>query len=98
MKPLTIRDLQKLSSKSIAALPGPTPVKSGERTVAILTPIKPPNSKELERALKEAKEAALKRDPIADDAALRAAGVDPAGFPDEAIDSRLAEHVARKPK
>jgi len=43
-----IRDLQKMSGETIAALPGPTPVKSGDRTVAILIPLKPVNMARLE--------------------------------------------------
>jgi hypothetical protein len=33
MTHISIRDLQKLSGETIGALPGPTPVKSGDRTV-----------------------------------------------------------------
>lgn len=39
MTHISIRDLQKMSSDKIAALPGPTPVKSGNETVAILLPV-----------------------------------------------------------
>ena len=38
---LSIRDLQKISGERISALPGPTAVKSGDRTVALLIPIRP---------------------------------------------------------
>jgi hypothetical protein len=37
---LSIRDLQKISADAIGALPGPTPVKSGNRTVGLLVPLK----------------------------------------------------------
>jgi hypothetical protein len=96
MTAISIRDLQKLSSKSIAALAGPTPVKAGDRTVAILTPIKAPASERLEAVLRELKEAAKQRDPVEDEAAMRAAGVDPAEWPDEDLDAPRAEPSTRK--
>jgi hypothetical protein len=37
---ISIRDLQKMSSEKIARLDGPTAVKSGRDTVAILTPVR----------------------------------------------------------
>jgi hypothetical protein len=40
MSHISIRDLQKMSAESIGALPGPTPVKSGDRTVGLLVPLK----------------------------------------------------------
>jgi len=40
MAHISIRDLQKLSAETIGALPGPTAVKSGGRTVGLLVPLK----------------------------------------------------------
>jgi hypothetical protein len=54
MKPLSIRDLQKISAAAIARLPGPVAVRSGDDTVAILTPLKKADPKRiasLERSL-----------------------------------------------
>jgi hypothetical protein len=45
MKPLSIRDLQKISAAAIERLPGPVAVKSGDDTIAILTPLKKANPK-----------------------------------------------------
>ncbi len=39
MSHIGIRDLQKLYGETIEALPGPTPVKSGNRTVGLLVPL-----------------------------------------------------------
>jgi hypothetical protein len=95
MNHIGIRDLQKMSGETITALPGPTPVKSGDRTVAILIPLKPANMKRLEAALVKAGELAKGRDSKADDEALRQFGeVDPANWDDGAV--RKLMHEARK--
>lgn len=100
MNHIGIRDLQKLSADSITALPGPTPVKSGDRTVAILIPLKPVNMARLEAALAQAEELAKDRDPKADDEALRQFGdVDPTNYDEETV-RRLTEEgrrMRRKP-
>lgn len=67
---LSIRDLQKISGEAISALPGPTAVKSGDRTVALLIPLKKPDLVRLDAALEKAKELAKTRDRAADMAAL----------------------------
>lgn len=86
MAHISIRDLQKLSGEKIGALPGPTPVKSGERTVAILIPLKPPDPKRMLAALKRAEKLAKGRDPAADDAALAGFGdVDPVNWSRDAV-------------
>jgi hypothetical protein len=40
MDDITIRDLRKIFGEAIGALPGPTPVKSGDRVVGLLIPLK----------------------------------------------------------
>jgi hypothetical protein len=101
MNHIGIRDLQKLSGETIQALPGPTPVKSGDRTVAILIPLKPVNMARLEAALAQADELARGRDPKADDEALRAMGedVDPTNYDEETVRKLLEEgrKMWRKP-
>ena len=85
MTHISIRDLQKLSSESIGALPGPTPVKSGGRTVAVLIPVKKTDMAKINEALEMAEKLAIGRDPVADDAALAPFGeVDPIDWSDEA--------------
>lgn len=91
MTHISIRDLQKLSSESIAALPGPTPVKSGDRTVAMLVPLKPTDLDQLNAALAWSEELAKGRDHAADDAALAQYGeVDPINWSEEAVRELLA--------
>lgn len=99
MNHIGIRDLQKLSADSITALPGPTPVKSGDRTVAILIPLKPVNMARLEAALAQAEELAKGRDPKADDEALKAMGVDPTNYDEETVRKLTDEgrQMRRKP-
>lgn len=70
MNHISIRDLQKISSETIGSLKGPTPVKSGDRTIGILTPLKTADLARLEAALREAEALAKGRDHAADDAAL----------------------------
>lgn len=73
-KQLSIRDLQRVSTETIAALDGPTPVKSGERTIAILIPLKMANKERLRKVLLRAEKLAKGRDVEADNAALEAFG------------------------
>ena len=75
-KRITMRELQTLSADKIEALEGSTPVKSGERTVAILTPLKKADMERLTKVLLKAERLAKKRDHAADDAALRALGIE----------------------
>jgi hypothetical protein len=51
MTTLTIRDLRKISGKAIGALPGPTAVKSGDRTVGLLIPLNAANPDSLAAVL-----------------------------------------------
>lgn len=74
-KRITIRDLQKISTETIAGLDGGTPVTSGETTVAILTPLKKANLTRLRKALLKAERLAHGRDPKAEDALLRKLGI-----------------------
>jgi hypothetical protein len=51
---LQISDLQKLSEEGIGALPGPTQVKSGDRTVGLLVPFNAADSERLAAVLARA--------------------------------------------
>ncbi|UWU72209.1 hypothetical protein [Bradyrhizobium sp. NC92] len=78
MAHISIRDLQKISGEAIGALPGPTAVKSGERTVGLLIPLKATDPERLAAVLARADRLAKGRDAAADDAALAEFGeVDP---------------------
>jgi hypothetical protein len=70
---LSIRDLQKISGEAIGALPGPTAIKSGARTVALLIPLKRPDPKVVEAVLARV-DAVAARGPAIDDATLIAMG------------------------
>ena len=86
MTHISIRDLQKISGEAIGALPGPTPVKSGDRTVGLLIPLKAADPDRLLAVLVRAEALAKGRDPAADDAALAAFGdVDPIDWSVEAV-------------
>lgn len=75
---ISICDLQKLSGDAIGALPGPTPVKSGGRTVGLLIPLKAPDPDRMAAVLARAERLTRGRDAAADDAALADFGaVDP---------------------
>ena len=83
---ISIRDLQKISGETIGALPGPTPVKSGGRTVGLLVPLKAADPDRLAAVLTRAEALAKGRDPAADDAALVPFGdVDPIDWSVEAV-------------
>ncbi len=83
---ISIRDLQKLSGETIGALPGPTPVKSGDRTVGLLVPLKAADPERLAAILARAVAFAKGRDASADDDALAAFGeVDPVDWSVEAV-------------
>lgn len=89
---LSIRDLQKISGKAISELPGTTAIKSGNRTVALLTPLKRPNIERLKAVLRKADLLAEGRDAKADDEALKAFGeVDPTNWTEEAVRALRAE-------
>jgi len=91
MSHISIRDLQKISGEAIGALPGPTPVKSGDRTVGLLIPLKAADPDRLAAVLARAEALAKRRDPAADDAALAATGVDPTDWSVEAVRALKAE-------
>lgn len=94
MTHISIRDLQKISGEAIGALAGPTPVKSGERTVGLLIPMKSADPDRLAAVLKRAAALAKGRDAAADDAALAAFGdVDPVDWSVAAVKA-----LARKSK
>jgi hypothetical protein len=91
MAHISIRGLQKISAEAISALPGPTAIKSGDRTVALLIPIKAPDRDRIMAMLDRAEELAKERDPAADEAALVAMGVDPTNWSEEAVRALQAE-------
>jgi hypothetical protein len=82
---ISIRDLQKMSGETIGSLPGPTPVKSGDRTVGLLIPLKAADPDRFLAVLARAEALAKERDPAADEAALTAMGVDPTDWSVEAV-------------
>jgi hypothetical protein len=89
---LSIRDLQKISGEAISALPGPTAVKSGNRTVGLLIPFRKTDRDELAAILARAEALARGRDPKVDDEALRAFGdVDPTNWSIEAVRALTAK-------
>ena len=90
-KYISIRDLQKISGETIGALPGPTAVKSGERTVGLLIPIRAADPDRLAAVLARAEALARKRDPVADEAALTEMGVDPIDWSVEAVRAVMRE-------
>ena len=86
MSHLNIRDLQKISGDTIGALPGPTAVKSGQRTVGLLIPLKVADPDRLAGILALAESLAQGRDSVVDDAALAPFGdVDPIDWSVEAV-------------
>ena len=92
MAHISIRDLQKLSTETIGALPGPTTVKSGGRTVGLLVPLMATDPDRLAAALTRAEALAKGSDPTADDAALAQFGeVDPIDWSVETVRALTAE-------
>jgi hypothetical protein len=75
---ISIRALQKISGKTIGALPGPTAIKSGDRTIGLLIPLKRSDPSRLAEVLAKAERLARKRSSAEDYAALTAMGIDPA--------------------
>jgi hypothetical protein len=89
---ISIRDLQKISGETIGAPLGPTPAKSGRRTVGQLVPPKAAGPDRLAAILARAELLAKGRDPAADDAALAPfRQVDPADWSLEAVRALTAE-------
>jgi hypothetical protein len=95
MTHISIRDLQKLSGEKIQALPGPTAVKSGNRTVGLLIPLKAGDPDRLAAVLARAEELAKGRDAAADDVALADMGVDPTDWSVDAV-RKLQEDWRKK--
>lgn len=95
MAHISIRDLQRISGETIGALPGPTPVKSGDRTVGLLIPLKTADPDRLAAVLARAEALAKGRDPAADDAALAAMGVDPTDWSIEAVRALRTERAKK---
>jgi hypothetical protein len=86
MTHLSIRDLQKISGETIGGLPGPTPVKSGDRTVGLLIPLKAADPDRLTAVLARAEALARGRDHAREDAALAPFGdVDPVDWSLEVV-------------
>jgi len=90
MTHISIRDLQKISGEAIGALPGPTPVKSGDRTVGLLIPLRAANPDHLAAVLARAASMARDRDPAVDAAALADMGIDPTDWSVEAVQALRA--------
>ena len=89
---ISIRDLQKISAEGIGALPGPTPVKSGDRTVGLIIPLKAADPDRLAAVLAQAEALARGRDRAAEDAALAAFGeIDPVDWSVEAVRALIAD-------
>jgi len=94
MTHISIRDLQKISGETIGALPGPTAVKSGDRTVGLLVPLKTADPDRLAAVLARAEALATGRDSAVDDAALAPFGdVDPVDWSIEAVRVLMAERA-----
>jgi hypothetical protein len=88
---------QKISRQAIGALPGPTPVKSGDRTVGLLIPLNAADPDRLAAVLARAEALAKSRDAAADDAALAAFGdVDPIDWSVEAVRQLIADGKSKK--
>jgi hypothetical protein len=85
MANIGIRDLQKISGETISALAGPTAVKSGDRTVGLLIPLRAANAERLAGVLARAAFLAKDRDPTADAAALADMGIDPTDWSVETV-------------
>jgi hypothetical protein len=85
MTHISIRDLQKISGEAIGALPGPTSVKSGDRTVGLLIPLKAANADHLASILARAASLAKDRDPAMDEALLAGMGIDPTDWSADAV-------------
>lgn len=89
---ISIRDLQKISGETIQDLRGPTPIKSGDRTVGILVPLKAADPDRLAAVLARAEALAKGRDAERDDEALRQfSDVDPVNWSVEEVRKLMAE-------
>jgi hypothetical protein len=97
---LSIRDLQKISSETIASLKGPTPVKAGDRTIALLIPLKVRDSAKMAAALRRAEELAKERDPEEDRRILAEFGEVPVDWATEIrklkAEARISKRSAKR--
>ena len=89
---LSIRDLQKISGEAISTLPGATAIKSGDRTVGLLIPIRPSDPARLRAWAEKVEALAKERDRTADDAVLREAGADLTDWSTEKVREFMDEH------
>lgn len=71
---VTMRELQKMSAAAIEALPHPVPIKSGERTVGVLSPVRKPDPEAWDRAMQMIRAAAESRSKEIDALLAAAAG------------------------
>lgn len=74
MNHISIRDLQKISGEAITALDGPTPIKSGDKTVGFIVPVRKINRKRLVSNLHRAEKLSGDHNVEADNRALEAFG------------------------
>jgi hypothetical protein len=102
MKHISIRELQKMSERSILALPGATRIQSGDRAIGLLIPFKKPDPEKVKRFLTSvaaARAAALKAgaDEAAEDRALAKYGpVEPLDPPEPVITAKRSIKRPRK--
>ncbi len=82
---LGIRDLQKISAEAISALPGPTPIRSGARTVGLMIPFRKADPERLAATLDRIEALARLRDASEEEAFLEACGADPTIWSKEAV-------------
>jgi antitoxin (DNA-binding transcriptional repressor) of toxin-antitoxin stability system len=90
---LSIRDLQKISGEAIEKLPGVTAIKSGGRTIALLTPLRRPDPERLKAWAEKVEAMAKERDYDEDTRFLMESGADPTQWTAELI--RKVQEEAR---
>ncbi|MEJ0066101.1 MAG: hypothetical protein WDM85_12310 [Caulobacteraceae bacterium] len=93
---LSIRDLQKISGEAIENLPGTTAIKSGGRTIALLTPLRKPDRERLRAWADKVEAMARERDPAEDERFLREVGADPTDWSQDAVKAFVAEEKRRR--
>jgi hypothetical protein len=95
---LSIHDLHKVSGEMIGALPGPTAIKSSDRTIGLLVPLKAADPDRLAAVLAQAKALAKGRNRAEEDAALALFGeVDPIDWSVEAVRALRSGGEMKKP-
>lgn len=93
---LSIRDLQKISGEAIEKLPGVTAIKSGGRTIALLTPLRTPDPERLKAWAEKVEAMAKERDYDEDTRFLIENGADPTHWTEELIRQIQDEYRALK--